>query len=122
MRHAFANCCQSWRLRLGRLPTQIDDLDFVRRHLFQNLLLTVGPDNGSQHLVAIDDAPPRAVKAFDVRFPARALEFEVAVRGNAAEVKGAAPANPIGVLQIGQRKGCVPVFQISRQVTRRRLR
>jgi hypothetical protein len=67
--------------------------------------------------VVIDDAPPRQLEAFDVCFPARALEFEVTVRGHTTELEGAAPADPIGVLQIGQRKRCMPAFQIASYVT-----
>ncbi len=40
------------------LSSQVQHLNFIGRHLFQNLLLAVREHDGAQHIVALDQSLP----------------------------------------------------------------
>jgi len=84
---------------------QIQVLDFIVRRMRQNLLHSVLSNDGPQHVVAIDQLLPCCLKKTAV--VVGHVEFEIDVTADIAEREIACAAEPIGPLDVRQRKGLI---------------
>ncbi len=84
---------QSAQVQLGR-P--------VGRDLGQDLLPAVGEHHRPQHAVALDEPPQGPVQPRQVE-PGQ-VDLEVEVGGDRSQLHGAAAADPVGLLDVGERE------------------
>ena len=119
--HALAHGVDLPRGAAGVGPLQVQDLDAVGRDLREDALPAVRQDHRPQHVVAVDQPAPGVLQALDV--DPRRLEFQVAVGGDVAHLDRAGAADPVGLLEVGEREGLVPANEVrdqARQGGRRR--
>src|SRR5436309_13138025 len=109
MRQAFPYCQCFFLGCLWFFLAQIKELDFVRGHTFQYLLLAISTHNGAQRAVACNQLPPCFCKTIYVK-RLRAFKLEISVSSNTAQLKGSASANPVRVLKISERKRLMDIF------------
>ena len=87
----------------GGEPAEVDHADPVRRHRGQDALPAVGEDDRAQHAVAVDQPPQRPLQAAEVE--RGEVDLQVEVGRHRAELDGAAAADPVGLLDAGEREG-----------------
>ncbi len=94
---------------LGHQAAQVVHRDGARWYLLQDPLPALGQDDGAQHVVALDQPPPRRFEPREVEV--LAVDLLVEVHGHVAELEVGRTADPIGLLDLGQREGLEAVLR-----------
>jgi hypothetical protein len=89
---------------------QVFDGDLVAGDVGQDSLLAVGLYHGTQHVVAHDHLVQALAQA--PRVEVVTFEFEVEVGAHAAKFHRGVAADPVGVLDVRQREGFVPLARL----------
>ncbi len=108
MRHLGTNGFHAGLCASGRLLRQVEDLDLVRGHGIEDPLATIGQDDRAEHLVAIDQRPKGGLESTHLQVPE--LDLPVDVTRNAPQLEGSVAADPIGLLDVGQRERLMSVM------------
>src|SRR5215471_14842105 len=105
MGHPLTDLIQFRNNRPLVLCSQIQDFQLVRGHLLENLLAPIGQDYRSQHPVPLYQ--PAKCKLEPSEVYSLKVALHISVSCNASKLKYSAPADPIGVLDVGKVKGFV---------------
>jgi hypothetical protein len=102
MRQLLARRGESPGQQIRTLVTRIGDLQFIPGHRGQDPLAAVGQDDGPQHVVPCNHPVPALFQAPLV--DAVALDLDVGVDGDIADLVGGAAPDPVCLLDLGQRE------------------
>ena len=102
MREFLARRGQSAGQQIRTLVTRIGDLHLIPGHRGQDPLAAVGQDDGPQHVVPGNHPVPALFQAPQV--DAVALDLDVGVDGDIADLVGGAAPDPVRLLDFGQRE------------------
>jgi hypothetical protein len=92
---------------VGRQRGEVLEGDLVGLDRLEHLLAAVGQDDRAHHAVPVDRGPERVLEARHVGVGH--VELVEGVRGEAAELEGAAAAHEVGLLDRGERERLVRV-------------
>ncbi len=114
MGHPPADLLQAGR-GAGPIPipshsAQVEHPDAIERHLREDALRTVRQDDAPQHPVVPDQPHQRAIQPAHVQ--PESVDLEVDVSRHAAQCHVPAAADPVGLLEVGQRERLRPAVGV----------